>query len=153
MNTNDPIARRRKIIVGAIILGIILILALIIVLSLRNNEPSKTLTLPEFQNVQSLEISFSGMESPVSIKEPMKIYDIYDTLENEAIYVMPSVSDTPVNERVLKIKLNTSNSGDLYDVYLYQMDQTCYLEQPYNGIFEISRISYENLLLLFSTLE
>ena len=123
----------------------------IFMISRQNFKSSKTLTIPEFQNIQSLEISFAGSDKPVFIRKQPAIYDIYNILENEATYITSSVNDSPIHERTIKVKPYTSNNEDNFIIYLYQTNHKCYIEQSYTGIFEISRISYEKMLVLFSS--
>lgn len=56
-----------------------------------------------------------------------------------------SVNDAPVDvKKLIKVELN-ANEENPFVIYAYERKGVYYLEQPYNGIYEISEDEYSSL--------
>lgn len=70
-----------------------------------------------------------------------KVYNIFTNLETK----IPSISYNPIGdlEEVLYISFITDEAEN--GIYVYKKDNKYYAEQGYNGIYEISKESFESL--------
>ena len=58
---------------------------------------------------------------------------------------MESVQDSPVHADTYKTIEIKTNNGESYTLFLYEYKNKYYIEQPYNGIYKITKEEYELL--------
>ena len=70
-----------------------------------------------------------------------------DTLaqyDNEKTHI-ESVNDIPVNPDILYFVKFKNDSGNYKSAYIYKKDNQYYIEQPYNGIYQITEDEYTRI--------
>ncbi len=68
-----------------------------------------------------------------------KISSLIKDIEEKSSYSKESVNDNPNNVDYIKVKMDTK----IY--YVYERNGKTYIEEPYNGIWEIPSDLYKNI--------
>ena len=125
---------------------IIILLAIIgIQFFILTNSRIYTLELPKAEKIRSITISSGTVKDEVT--DPDDIDDILFILgQNERKTRSESVNDSPVNiENPSELTFNFRQGGGSI-LYLYERENQYYLEQPYNGIYQISGDEYNSII-------
>lgn len=109
------------------------------------NKPKYNLKLPEINDVSSIFVTLNDNE--VKLDKEEEITSIITTLmSNGRTTKIESIQDFPVNvSNVITIKIYHKSSGSS-TLFVYERKGNYYLEQPYNGIYEISSDEYNSIL-------
>lgn len=109
------------------------------------NKPKYNLKLPEINDVSSIFVTLNDNE--VKLDKEEDITSIITTLmSNGRTTKIESIQDFPVNvSNVITIKIYHKSSGSS-TLFVYERKRNYYLEQPYNGIYEISSDEYNSIL-------
>ena len=109
------------------------------------NKPKYNLKLPEINDVSSISITLNDNE--VKLDKEENITSIITTLmSNGRTTKIESIQEFPVNvSNVITIKIYHKSSGSS-TLFVYERKGNYYLEQPYNGIYEISSDEYNSIL-------
>lgn len=109
------------------------------------NKPKYNLKLPEISDVSSIFVTLNDNE--VKLDKEEEITSIITTLmSNGRTTKIESIQDFPVNvSNVITIKIYHKSSGNS-TLFVYERKRNYYLEQPYNGIYEISSDEYNSIL-------
>lgn len=136
---------KRKVIGVIVIIGLLLIGCAV---AFFMNRTTYTLNLPEADDLKSISLSNPNKEEEVTdIKEIEDM--LYVLKENGRTTKKESINDSPVNtEEPIKVELNLKKEGSSV-VYIYEDDGKYYLEQPYNGIYQISGDEYNDIAKYF----
>lgn len=108
------------------------------------NRREYTLELPKAEDLKSIAIAADAMNADVTNVEEIKdiIYVIGDggrTTKRE------SLNDSPANAEIpIKIEFCFAKGGSSL-LYIYTQDNRYYIEQPYNGIYQISGDEYNSI--------
>lgn len=131
------------------IIKLIIIIALAaimcgVVYVLSNN---KKINLPKMGEVK--EVLIKEDNRVVTISDKKEIEKIYKTIENKKS-MKKSVTDTPKAVKKLT-KISFIIGDDEKNIMnIYMKDDMYYLEQPYNGIFKLSKKEYEDIMMYLS---
>lgn len=128
-----------------IILGIILVLIIILSIIFINFTSKKTyiITLPNIDKVVSLSIEYNHQNKYISSKATIKkIYNSFKTVTKTKI---KSKENTPIDgENQIKVTFYYEDSVATI-VYVYIKNNSYYLEEPYNGIYQIDKKIYNTV--------
>ncbi len=131
----------KKLKIFLLIIGVIAVLGAIIFLIDYNNV-EYTINLFKLEEIASITIdTLSQYDNKKEFKDEETIKEIYDVLADKKTNI-DSINDVPVNPDILylvKFKNNTENSKS---AYIYKKDNQYYIEQPYNGIYQITEKEY-----------
>ena len=112
-----------------------------VVYVLSNN---KKINLPKMGEVE--EVLIKEDNRVVTISDKKEIEKIYKIIENKKS-MKKSVTDTPKDVKKL-IKISFIIGDDEKNIMnIYMKDDMYYLEQPYNGIFKLSKKEYEDIMM------
>ena len=115
-----------------------------VVYDLSNN---KKINLPKMGEVE--EVLIKEDNRVVNINDKKEIEKIYKIIENKKS-MKKSVTDTPKDVKKL-IKISFIIGDDEKNIMnIYMKDDMYYLEQPYNGIFKLSKKEYEDIMMYLS---
>lgn len=127
-----------------VIIGVISVLIAMFVLLDYDNE-EYTINLFKLEEISSTTLdTLSQYDNKKELKDKESIKEIYDVFADKKTNI-ESVSDVPVNPDILylvKFKNNTENSKSFY---IYKKDNQYYIEQPYNGIYQITEKEYTKI--------
>ena len=109
------------------------------------NKPKYNLKLPEISDISSISVTLNDNE--IKLEKEEDITGIITTLmSNGRTTKIESIQDFPVNvSNVITIKIYHKSSGSS-TLFVYERKGNYYLEQPYNGIYEISSDEYNSIL-------
>lgn len=129
----------------------ILIVILLLSLSLLGCSKLK-ITLPNEADLESIVLSESAEENNkhITITDNEGIKNIIDSIKSNSKKTnKESINDTPTNiDYYIKLELSHSKGGSSV-AYVYKTKDRYYIEQPYNGIWEITQESYDDIATLF----
>lgn len=115
-----------------------------VVYVLSNN---KKINLPKMVEVE--EVLIKEDNRVVTISDKKEIEKIYKIIENKKS-MKKSVTDTPKDVKKLT-KISFIIGDDEKNIMnIYMKDDMYYLEQPYNGIFKLSKKEYEDIMMYLS---
>ena len=115
-----------------------------VVYVLSNN---KKINLPKMGEVE--EVLIKEDNRVVTISDKKEIEKIYKIIENKKS-MKKSVTDTPKDVKKLT-KISFIIGDDEKNIMnIYMKDDMYYLEQPYNGIFKLSKKEYEDIMMYLS---
>ena len=108
-----------------------------------NNKTYK-INLPELEKLESITLEKDENEKIITDNEKMK--DMLETLKGrERKTKIQSIQDEPVNiSNKIKIRINFKEIGQSI-LFIYEKDNKYYIEQPYNGIYKISKDEYNSI--------
>lgn len=132
---------------------IISILIVILLLSLSLLGCSKLkITLPNEADLESIVLSESAEENNkhIIITDNEGIKNIIDSIKSNSKKTnKESINDTPTNiDYYIKLEFSHSKGGSSV-AYVYKTKDRYYIEQPYNGIWEITQESYDDIATIF----
>lgn len=132
--------------VGFIVVIIVTILFLVTFINIANSSYKYHLNLPEASNIKSIVIEKNNGkvdDGKKEIKDAEEIQKILNTLIGKGRKTKEeSIQDTPVNAKdIIKVDFNHVEGGTS-TIFLYRKMPQLYLEQPYNGIYQITSDDY-----------
>ena len=105
---------------------------------------NKKINLPKMGEVE--EVLIKEDNRVVTISDKKEIEKIYKIIENKKS-MKKSVTDTPKDVKKLT-KISFIIGDDEKNIMnIYMKDDMYYLEQPYNGIFKLSKKEYEDIMM------
>ena len=108
---------------------------------------NKKINLPKMGEVK--EVLIKEDNRVVTIGDKKEIEKIYKIIENKKS-MKKSVTDTPKDVKKLT-KISFIIGDDEKNIMnIYMKDDMYYLEQPYNGIFKLSKKEYEDIMMYLS---
>lgn len=123
---------------------IVVLLICIIVYIFFMNRNIHTLNIPKVDDLSSISFERGSVMKKITDEKVME--DIVLQLNGSGrMTKKESVNDAPVEiEQPIKVELHLKKEGSSI-VYLYEKSDKYYLEQAYNGIYEISGDEYKSL--------
>lgn len=104
------------------------------------NQPKYTLHLPTMEKLESITIENKKIENKEEIKEILDLLNKEGRTTKEA-----SIQDNPVNaSEQFKINFHFLESGTSM-LFVYRKNNSYYIEQPYNGIYKITKSEYNEI--------
>lgn len=101
-------------------------------------------TIDIFDLEEIISISIDTLEQSNNIKEfsdKETINTIYDIFQDKTTYTQ-SINDNPTDPDILYFITFKNKDNELKSVYVYQKNSNYYIEQPYNGIYELSKADF-----------
>ena len=127
------------------IISIVVVLLVCIVLYVFfMNRNIYTLNIPKMEDLSS--ISLESRKATKEITDTKAMEDMISLLNGSGrMSKEESVNDVPIDvKKSIKVELNAKKEGSSV-IYVYERKGGYYLEQPYNGIYEISEDEYNSL--------
>lgn len=128
-----------------VVLGIIVLVVLVIgVFYHFRDRRTYTLNLPEFEKLESISLKQNSKDIIIDDKEKMK--DILYVLNGtKRVTKNESVQDAPINiDNEIKVDFKFIETG-VSTIFVYKKNNSYYIEQPYNGIYQISGDEYNSI--------
>lgn len=123
----------------ALISGILLLIGIETTLYFIN-KPKYTLNLPNIENLKSINIENKKIEEPEKIKAIIEILNKKERTTKKA-----SIQDAPINtDETIKIEFYFIEQGTS-TLFVYERNNNFYIEQPYNGVYEIAESEYNKI--------
>lgn len=103
-----------------------------------------SLNLPELEDLKSIILEQNNKKQVISDK--VKMQDLLDNINLvKRVTQIESIQDAPIN-----VKNNISvcfvfNKSGVSTIFIYKRKNKYYIEQPYNGIYEISQDEYNSI--------
>lgn len=115
-------------------MGVILIIIMLGVFYYTSNK--KTLDLPD---VSKVEFAFVSDGAITRVYELHKVSSLIKDIEEKSSYSKESVNDSPTSVDYIKMKMDTKT------YYVYERHGKTYIEEPYNGIWNIPSDLYKSI--------
>ena len=128
-----------------VILGIIVLVVLVIgVFYHFRDRRTYTLNLPQLEKLES--ISLNQNEKDIIINDTEEMKDILYVLNGtKRVTKNESIQDAPVNiDDEIKVDFHFIEAG-VSTIFVYKKNNSYYIEQPYNGIYQISGDEYNSI--------
>lgn len=141
--------KKRDLIIGIFVIFAIILIAILLYINIEDKN-IYTLNLPILDDISS--ISISQNETDVEFNNQSDIKQILDILTSDSrTTTTNSVQDFPVNA-VDVITINFYHKiGGSSTIFVYKRNERNYLEQPYNGIYQISEDEYNYIINLIKS--
>ncbi len=140
-----------------ILLGVLIVILLIVAIAYQNRDRrTYELNLPQVEDLSKIELKRNEMS--VGIYKTEEIKDIINVLSGvKRITKTESIQDSPVNVND-KIQVDFILSEDIIHkavstIFLYEKNERYYIEQPYNGIYQISADEYNSIKVYLDNIE
>ena len=117
-------------------IGVLVIIIMLGVYSFYSNK--KTLDLLDTSKVEFRHVHGGAMTTVYELNQD-KISSLIKDIEEKSSYSKESVNDNPNNVDYIKVKMDTKT------YYTYERNGKTYIEEPYNGIWEIPSDLYKNI--------
>ncbi len=102
------------------------------------------LNLPETEKLESISLEQESKKKTYSDKTEIEDI-IYVIKGNERTTKKESIQDYPVNsENIIKVEFHFIEQGSSI-LFVYNEDNKYFIEQPYNGIYQISEDEYNSI--------
>lgn len=88
--------------------------------------------------------TLSEFEKVKEITDKETIETVYNVFNNKTTQI-ESVNDNPINPEILFSVTFKNDNGDYKLAYIYKKDNKYYIEQPHNGIYEISLDAFKTI--------
>lgn len=132
-----------------ILLGVLIAILLIVAVVYKHRDRrTYELNLPQVEELSKIELKKNGMS--VGIYKTDEITDIINVLLGvKRITKTESIQDSPVNVND-EIQVDFILDEDIRykavsTIFLYEKNEKYYIEQPYNGIYQISADEYNSI--------
>jgi hypothetical protein len=128
-----------------VILGIIVLVALVIGIFYHfRDRRTYTLNLPQLEKLESISLNQNEKDISINGREEMK--DILYVLNGtKRVTKNESIQDAPVNiDDEIKVDFHFIEAG-VSTIFVYKKNNSYYIEQPYNGIYQISGDEYNSI--------
>ncbi len=133
--------------ISVLLLGLFIIIAGIVFYF--NNRKIYYINIPVYEDVVS--ITLKEQIRNVIISDETIIKDIFKEIKsNKLETTKKSDNEVPNISNNIRIDFNFENMVAA-TIYLYNEDGKYYLEQPYNGIYQIKQETYDNIKKIFDT--
>lgn len=131
-------------------LGIVIILWLIFfMVNCKMKRGAWFINLFKLEEISSITIdTLSQHENKKEFKDEETIQEIYDVFVDKKTHI-ESVNDVPVNPDILYLVKFENDTENSKSAYIYKKDNKYYIEQPYNGIYQITEEEYTRIEKLY----
>lgn len=103
-----------------------------------------SLNLPQLEKLKSISLEQNANGKVISGNEEMKEI-LYVLNGTKRITKQESIQDAPVNiDNEIKVDFNFIENGTS-TIFVYKKNNNYYIEQPYNGIYQISGDEYNSI--------
>lgn len=111
-----------------------------------NKNKEYVINLFELKEISSITIdTLAQYDNKKEFKDKESIEEIYEVFADKKTNV-ESVNDIPVNPDILLYFVKFKNeSGNYKSAYIYKKGNQYYIEQPYNGIYQITEDEYTKI--------
>lgn len=126
-------------------LGIIVLVVLVIGIFYHfRDRRTYTLNLPQLEKLESISLNQNEKDISINGREEMK--DILYVLNGtKRVTKNESIQDAPVNiDDEIKVDFHFIEAG-VSTIFVYKKNNSYYIEQPYNGIYQISGDEYNSI--------
>lgn len=110
-----------------------------------NKNKEYVINLFELKEISSITIdTLAQYDNKKEFKDKESIEEIYEVFADKKTNV-ESVNDIPVNPDILYFIKFKNESGNYKSAYIYKKGNQYYIEQPYNGIYQITEDEYTKI--------
>ena len=110
-----------------------------------NKNKEYVINLFELKEISSITIdTLAQYDNKKEFKDKESIEEIYEVFADKKTNV-ESVNDIPVNPDILYFVKFKNESGNYKSAYIYKKVNQYYIEQPYNGIYQITEDEYTKI--------
>ena len=110
-----------------------------------NKNKEYVINLFELKEISSITIdTLAQYDNKKEFKDKESIEEIYEVFADKKTNV-ESVNDIPVNPDILYFVKFKNDSGNYKSAYIYKKDNQYYIEQPYNGIYQVTEDEYTRI--------
>ena len=110
-----------------------------------NKNKEYVINLFELKEISSITIdTLAQYDNKKEFKDKESIEEIYEVFTDKKTNV-ESVNDIPVNPDILYFVKFKNESGNYKSAYIYKKGNQYYIEQPYNGIYQITEDEYTKI--------
>ena len=110
-----------------------------------NKNKEYVINLFELKEILSITIdTLAQYDNKKEFKDKESIEEIYEVFADKKTNV-ESVNDIPVNPDILYFVKFKNESGNYKSAYIYKKGNQYYIEQPYNGIYQITEDEYTKI--------
>ena len=110
-----------------------------------NKNKEYAINLFELEEISSITIdTLAQYDNEKEFKDEETIEEIYEVFADKKTSI-ESVNDIPVNPDILYFVKFKNNSGNYKSAYIYKKDNQYYIEQPYNGIYQVTEDEYTKI--------
>ena len=110
-----------------------------------NKNKEYAINLFELEEISSITIdTLAQYDNEKEFKDEETIEEIYEVFADKKTSI-ESVNDIPVNPDILYFVKLKNNSGNYKSAYIYKKDNQYYIEQPYNGIYQVTEDEYTKI--------
>lgn len=110
-----------------------------------NKNKEYVINLFELKEISSITIdTLAQYDNKKEFKDKESIEEIYEVFADKKTNV-ESVNDIPVNPDILYFVKVKNESGNYKSAYIYKKGNQYYIEQPYNGIYQITEDEYTKI--------
>lgn len=125
-------------------IAIIMVVVLAIFIVVQINQETYEITIPSLDEVTLVSIdSLSQYDNVTEFDDKEEIAKIYHIFRNQTT-TQESINDNPVNPDILFL-VTFKKNDETTKVYIYKKNNQYYIEQPYNGIYTISKKDFETI--------
>lgn len=142
-----------------ILLGILIAILLIVAVVYKHRDRrTYELNLPQIEELSKIELKKDGMS--VGIYKIDEITDIINILSGvKRRTKTESIQDSPTNvDNKIQVDFTFKEDieykvGRISTIFLYEKNERYYIEQPYNGIYQISADEYNSIKVYLDNIE
>ena len=110
-----------------------------------NKNKEYVINLFELKEISSITIdTLAQYDNKKEFKDKESIEEIYEVFADKKTHI-ESVNDIPVNPDILYFVKFKNDSGNYKSAYIYKKDNQYYIEQPYNGIYQVTEDEYTRI--------
>ena len=110
-----------------------------------NKNKEYVINLFELKEISSITIdTLAQYDNEKEFNDEESIEEIYEVFADKKTNV-ESVNDIPVNPDILYFVKFKNESGNYKSAYIYKKGNQYYIEQPYNGIYQITEDEYTKI--------
>ncbi|MBO5477462.1 MAG: DUF5301 domain-containing protein [Clostridia bacterium] len=124
---------------------IIAVISIIVAIILATGK-KYTLVIKDVENIASVVSQKNTSGGKIEVSSRGLILEIVENITSERTTKTKSVNDTPNCEEYYKVTFVETNQV----IYVYEKDGQCYIEEPYNGIYEITRDEFDKIMQYLS---
>ena len=127
-------------------IGTVIILGLIFLMVNYNIKiDSWSINLFKLEEISSITIdTLSQYDNKKEFKDEETIKEIYDVFADKKTH-LESINDVPVDPDILYYVVFKKDAENFKSAYIYKKDNKYYIEQPYNGIYQITEDEYSRI--------
>ena len=110
-----------------------------------NKNKEYVINLFELKEISSITIdTLAQYDNEKEFNDEESIEEIYEVFADKKTHI-ESVNDIPVNPDILYFVKFKNESGNYKSAYIYKKGNQYYIEQPYNGIYQITEDEYTKI--------